>query len=129
MIPFRRVCTVQASAALIWGVLLLVLPGVVLGLLGVQADASELLVGRFGGGMMFALGATLWTVRDTTDEDQKTRVAVGNATCDAALALFLAEGFYSGSTSGFIGGMVVFFFALNTFSWLGTRIGAAPAKA
>lgn len=119
MFPFRRVATTQAVAALVWGALLLLVPGFVIGLLGAQTDAAGLLMGRFGGGMLFALGATLWTTRDSADPDQRTRIAVANAAVDGSVALFLGLGFWSGVTSGPIGGMVVLLFSLNVVSWLG----------
>lgn len=128
MFPYRRVCTVQAAAAVIWGLLLLFLPGFVLGLLGVQTDAGGLLVGRFAGGMMFALGATLTACRDFEDDALKARVAFGNAACDLSLAGFLGWGFSQGLTSGFLGGMVVFFFVLNTVSWLGTQFAGTRTE-
>ncbi len=121
MFPYRRVCTIQSAAAVIWGALLLALPSFVLGLLGMENDASGLLVGRFAGGMMFALGATLTTCRDFTDDALRARVAYGNATCDVLLAIILGYAYQQGLTSGFIGGMIVFFFSMNTISWLGTR--------
>lgn len=120
MFPYRRVCTVQAAVAVIWGLILLIAPGFVIGLLGAETDAAGLLIGRFGGGILFALGGTLSALRDVTDPVLRRRVALANATCDAAVALALGLGFQAGTTSGFVGGMVVFFFGFNTISWLGT---------
>ena len=128
MFPYRRVVLIQATAALVWGLLLLVFPQFVLGLLGLQVDASGLLVGRFAGGMMFALGATLTSVRDLTDRSSRTRVALGNAACDASMVLVLGYAFQTGLTGGFIGGMVVFFFVMNTVSWLGTLRDPSPLE-
>lgn len=129
MFPYRRVTTVQAAAALIWGLLLLGLPAFVLGLLGMEPDSVAQVIGRFAGAMMFALGATLTAVRDLEDRDLQRRVALGNALCDLSLVGVLGFAFWSGLTSGPIGGMVVFFFVLNTVSWIGTAVSGRPAPA
>ena len=122
MFPFRRVCTIQAAAGVIWGLLLLVAPSLVLDtLLGMQNEPSGLLVGRFAGGMLFALGVVLSACRDVEDDALRARIALGNAAVDLAVVGVLATGLYTGLTSGFIGGMVCVFFAFSTLSWVATR--------
>ena len=128
--PYRRVARVQAIAAIVWGLILLVFPGFVIWLLGADTDPTGLLVGRFAGGMMFALGVTITVTWTTTDDAIRQRVAFGNAACDLALALALLQGATAGTTSGFVGWMVVFFFSFNAVSWVGTRwdrTGLQPA--
>lgn len=131
MFPYRRVCTIQSAAAVVWGLILLVFPAFVVGLLGAETDPGGLVVGRFGGGMLFALGGTLSALRDQTDLEVRKRVALANATCDLAVAAVLAHAFYTGVTGGLVGGMVVFFFGFNTVSWLGTTLdtGSQPSPA
>ena len=89
MIDFRKVATIQAWSALVWGVVLLVIPSPILGILAIQADPSDLLLARLAGAMLFALAASLIVARDTTEEDQRSRLAFGNATADLAMVIVI----------------------------------------
>ena len=116
---FRSVCTVQALSALAGGIALLVAPALLLGVFGVEGRQAAL-VGRLAGGMMFALGATLWAARDIVDRNARIRIVTGNAVCDGLLCLFLAIETWNGVLNA--GGYVLSaLFLINVGSWLGTR--------
>jgi len=123
MLDFRKVATAQAWAALVWGIVLLAIPGMVLDMLGVHADAAHLLLGRLAGGMLFALGVTLFIARDTREPDARTRVAFGNATCDLAMLIVFATSAIGG-VIGPVGYVVAIAFGANVGLWVGTRVGA-----
>lgn len=120
MFPYRRVCTMQSLAAGFWGLVLLALPAQVLAVLGATTDDTGLVLGRFAGAMLAALGVSLYVQRSQQDVDVRRRLAVANAVCDLAVAGVLAQAYAAGLTSGFVGGMVVFFFCMAATSWLGT---------
>lgn len=126
MLDFRKVATLQGWSALIWGIILLVAPSPVLGILAIQADASDLVLARLAGAMLFALGATLFVARETTEEDRRTRVAFGNATADLAMVVVLGTATFTG-VLGPVGYGVSALFAVNVASWLATRIGTGAS--
>jgi len=127
MLDFRRVATLQGQAALAWGILLLALPSPVLRVLALQTDEGGLLLARMAGGMLFALGATLFVARDALPPDAKTRVALGNATCDLAMLIVFSTAAYTG-TVGPVGYMVSLMFGINAAAWVATRIGAPSSE-
>ena len=120
MFPFQRVVRTQGAAAVLWGLILVVWPGALFSLLGTTTDDAGLLMGRFAGGMLFALGVTLFAIRDTADPAVRRTVAIANGVTDLVMAVVLLLAAVFGITSGFMAWMIVFFFALNTVSWLAT---------
>jgi hypothetical protein len=117
MLDFRSTCVVQAVSALLAGAVLLVAPGVLLGLFGLAGPASTELLGRMFGGVLIALGATLIAARDLADPVARRWLLVGNAVCDAAITGFLALA-VSGGLTGPIGWVLVALFAINAISWV-----------
>lgn len=113
---FRTTCTVQSVASLVGGAALLLVPGPLLGLFGL-AGPDAAIVARILGGVLFALGATLLGVRDVTDRDQRTRVIVGNLSCDGSVAILLLSASASGAL-GAAGWALTALFAANAASWL-----------
>ena len=85
---FRATCMTQGASAVLFGAVLLVLPGPLLLLFGFGGPDVEV-VGRIAGGMMLALGATLLSVRDVGPE-LRLQVCIGNGLCDVALTVLLA---------------------------------------
>lgn len=120
MFPYQRVATIQGAAAVLWGLILLVWPQGLYLLLGASSDAAGHLMGRFAGGMMFALGVACLASRTSVDASLRRQIAIGNASADAVLAVVLLLAAMEGTTTGFVAWMVVFFFTMNTVSWLGT---------
>ena len=125
MFPFARVIRVQSSVGLVWGALLLLAPGVVLGLLGATTDAAGLVVARLAGGTWFALGATLTASWDSDDPAVRRRLAVLNGATSAAIAMTLFGGAVGGVTHGVMAWMAVVFFSVATVSWFGTLVNRA----
>lgn len=122
MLDFRKVATGQAWSAILWGIVLLIVPGLVLGMLQITADASVLILARLAGAMLFALGATLFVARNTEDEDQRTRTAFGNATADLAMVVVIGTGALTG-VIGPVGYGLTAVFAVNVLVWMATRFG------
>lgn len=120
MFSFKQVCMTQAFSALGFGVALLVVPKVLLAVMGVAAEPSEKLLAQILGGMLFALGASLYAVHDATlSPAAKTRIAVGNAVCDGLCAVLFVTGTWCDAV-GVAGWAFGALFALNVASWLVT---------
>ena len=62
----------------------------------------------------------LFAIRDTADPAVRRTVAIANGVTDLVMAVVLLLAAVFGITSGFMAWMIVFFFALNTVSWLAT---------
>jgi len=122
MLDFRKVATLQAWMALVWGIVLLALPGLVLTLLAVPADGAHRLLTQMVGGMLFALGATLFAARETVAEDLRTRIAYGNATCDLAMMILFITAAVAEDV-GLVGFPVAAIFGVNVVCWVATRVG------
>ena len=120
MFPFERVARMQGGAAVVWGLVLVIWPQALYLLLGASSDEAGHLMGRFAGGMMFALGVSILAVRSSQDIQIRRTVALANAATDLVMAAVLLLAAVAGTTSGVVAWMVVFFFLLNTVSWLGT---------
>ena len=114
---FRAVCTTQAFSALGGGAFLLVLPGPLLSLFGLGTESGTQLVARMLGGVLFALGATLFGVRDLEPRDQRIRVTVGNAVCDGLITGWIALDVARGALP-MLALVLVALFAINCASWL-----------
>jgi len=117
---FRQVCGTQAWSALLFGVLLLATPGLILRLLAVPVDASTALLVQVLGGMLFALGATLHAVKAAPlDGAARTRIAVGNATCDGLVGVLFAVAAGTDRV-GPLGWLFAVLFGVNVVTWLVT---------
>jgi phage tail tape-measure protein len=94
-------------------------------MLTLESDEGHLLLARLAGGMLFALGTTLFVARHTREPEHRTRIAMGNAACDVALLIVFATSALTG-TIGPVGFVVSVMFGVNAGCWVGTRIGATP---
>lgn len=126
-LDFQRQCTLQAASALIFGVVLLVAPMPLLSMLDINPHDQLELVARMLGGMLFALGATLMSVRHTQDRVTRIRLAAGNATCDLSVAVFVAVAAYRG-VIGPLGWLLVGTFTLNALTWALSVIGRTDMR-
>jgi hypothetical protein len=126
MFRFHQVATSQGWTAVIAGVVLLLFPEPLLGLFGLQSTPAEAVLGRIGGGMMFALGITILVARKLQDVQSQQRIAVGNATCDVALALWLGWATHNGVLAAPIGWLLTAAFVSNVVQWGATLV---PRKA
>lgn len=116
MFDFRNTATSQAVSAFAGAAALLLVPDALLGVFGVEG-AGVGLVGRLAGGMMLALGATLWGARGLSDTHLQRVIVAGNASCDLTLAVAFGHAAMHGTTNGFGYGLSVLF-AANAASWL-----------
>ena len=87
------------------------------GLFGLGTESGTQLVARMLGGVLFALGATLFGARDLDDREKKVRVAVGNAVCDGLITGWILMDAARGAISA-LGYVLAGLFAINCLSWL-----------
>jgi hypothetical protein len=114
---FRTVCTIQAAASLSSGALLLLVPWPALVLFAIPTDAGTQLVARMLGGVLFALGATLLGAREVTEPAARTRIMLGNAVCDACIAIQIVASLATHTLPG-TGWILAALFAANAGSWV-----------
>lgn len=113
---FRSTCVSQAVSALLGGLALLAVPGQLLALFGLQSDEASL-IGRLAGGMMIALGGTLWASRVVADVGLRRQIVAANATCDALMVVVFAVAGAWGPANP-LAYVLAWLFAINCGSWL-----------
>ncbi|MFT4975065.1 MAG: hypothetical protein ACI8S6_000952 [Myxococcota bacterium] len=84
------------------------------------AATSQALLGRLSGGLLIALGGTLWGMRSVEDPDIRQTTVRANAACDVALAVVLLAA-TAGGTLPWTGWVLVGLFAVNAASWMMVR--------
>lgn len=116
MLEYRTTCAVQGASAVVGGLVLVLVPAPLLGVLGVAAGPGALLLARLLGGVLVGLGGSLAGARDLPPGPGRTALLAGNAACDVALATVSAFGVASGDLGG-LGWVLVALFGVNALSW------------
>ena len=86
---YKLLFVLNAIAALIFGLVFLFVPIMMLKLLGAETYVVAILLGRFFGTAMIALGLLLWFTKDVTDESMQRWMAISMFIC-AMLGLILS---------------------------------------
>ncbi|HAV78889.1 MAG TPA: hypothetical protein DCX53_16175 [Anaerolineae bacterium] len=73
---YKLLFVVNAFLAVVLGAAFLLVPAQSLGFFRAEQYAATLLMGRFFGSAMIALGLVLWFVKDTRDESVQKMVAI-----------------------------------------------------
>jgi hypothetical protein len=119
-LDYRVVCTLHAGSALGGGLAVVAVPGLLLPWFGITADPSAQLVARILGGVLVALGATLWAARDAADRSARRTVIAGNLVCDATVAALIGVAAWKGAV-GPLSWSLATLFAANAATWVLVR--------
>ena len=126
----RLVFVTDAAIGAVFGVGLLVVPGVVMGLYGVHLDAGGIFTARLFGAFIFGLAVMLWAARDAVASPAGIAMTRGQGIADVIALLLSAAGCFQGLLNA-MGWTLVALFACFAAAriWDGFLRQPAPAPA
>lgn len=112
---YKFLFVLNALLAFVFGVAFLVVPAQSLGFFQAEQYAATLLMGRFFGSAMIALGLVLWFVKDANDDGVQKMVAISLLISSVLGLVVNIMGIASGviRTNGWISIIVYVLFALG----------------
>jgi hypothetical protein len=96
---FRTLLIINAVIALGYAIGLLVLPETILSIHGITQGSAEVLMARFFGVTLLAIGLLTWLARDVTAADTLRAIAIALLISDIVGATVSAQGTLSGVMS------------------------------
>ncbi|MEE9216433.1 MAG: hypothetical protein V3U32_03270 [Anaerolineales bacterium] len=96
---FRTLLIINAAIALGYAIGLLVVPATMLSIYGITQGSAEILMARFFGVALTAIGLLTWLARDVTAADALRAIAIALLISDVVGATVSAQGTLSGVMS------------------------------
>jgi len=110
---FRTLLAIKAAVCLVFGVVLLLLPGWLFGLLGATLGPGGTLAAREYGAAMFGILILAWLARNTSDRIARRAILLQLLVYDAIGCVVTLMAVFSG-TLNFLGSGIVFVYLFFT---------------